>query len=309
MDAGTRHSHITILLGVYGRGAELYLPDQLESFAAQNHRDWSLVVSDDSPNGAFGDTLSAFASRVEQKVDYRPGPRAGFAENYMSMVRNAPKGWLAFADQDDVWHADKLERAVDALRNERGPALYCGRVSFWDGANGRRAEPRYTRQPSFRNALIENISRGNTIVLNTAGAALIRDAANRVSDVFAHDWLAYLLVSGVGGRVIYDGGPPVLDYRQHDQNEIGAGDSARAQIAKKRAVLRGAFRERMEMNLAALTACAPLLTEENRDILSRLKIARANGLSGLPSLARIGLYRQRSLGTLGFWGASILGRA
>ncbi|MEM1234242.1 MAG: glycosyltransferase [Pseudomonadota bacterium] len=308
---GARHDHrqITILLGIYGRGADLYLDEQLESFASQRHDAWSLLVSDDSTDGAFADRVSTFAASVSQRVDYRAGPKIGFAANYMDLLKKAPPGWLAFADQDDVWHANKLTRAVAALGDIEEPALYCGRVTFWDGANRRKAEPPHTRPPSFHNALIENIARGNTIVLNTAAAALMRDAAGRVGEVFAHDWLAYLLVSGADGRVIYDGGAPILDYRQHAENAIGAGSGIRAQGARKRAVLRGAFRERMEMNISALEACEALLTRQNRDILRRFKLARAKGLAGLPGLASIGLYRQRTLGTLGFWGASILGRA
>ncbi|MEM1372841.1 MAG: glycosyltransferase [Pseudomonadota bacterium] len=309
MTARTGDTQITILLGVYGRGAELYLGDQLASISAQDHAAWSLRVSDDSSDEAFRDQVEAFATQVPQHVAYLSGPQAGFAANYIALAQTAPDGWLAFADQDDVWYADKLTRAAAALGNLDGPALYCGRVAFWNGASARQVEKRHTRPPAFRNALIENVARGNTIVLNKAAAALYREAASRVTDVFAHDWLAYLLISGAGGRVIYDGGPPLLDYRQHAENEIGAGSGARAQIARKRAVLKGAFRARMDANLAALTACEDMLTPENRDILHRLRVARTTGLAGLPGLARIGLYRQRPLGTLGFWGASILGRA
>ena len=35
-----------------------------------------------------------------------------------------------------------------------------------------------------------------------------------------HDWLMYILVSGVNGKIIFDESPSVL-YRQHDANAIG----------------------------------------------------------------------------------------
>ncbi|MCH2076126.1 MAG: glycosyltransferase [Rhodobacteraceae bacterium] len=307
MGTNTSGQHITLLLGAYGTAGLAYLPDQLASLKAQSHEAWSLIVSDDSApelEALVGD----FAADVSQAVTYQAGPGQGFAANFMAMLRNAPAGYLAFADQDDIWREDKLARAVATLKGVEGPALYTGRVTYWEG-DTKRPEPPWPRQPSFENALIENVARGNTIVMNPQAAALMRDAAASVGRVFAHDWLCYLVVSGAGGSIICDPGAPVLDYRQHGDTQIGAGTGAKAQVARKRAVLRGAFRARLDDNVAALEACADLLTPQNRDTLHRFAQARRAGWAGLPTLARLGLYRQRPQGTLGFWGATLLGRA
>ncbi|HRM74769.1 MAG TPA: glycosyltransferase, partial [Paracoccus sp. (in: a-proteobacteria)] len=51
------------------------------------------------------------------------GPRQGATRNFLSLTRQAdPKGWLAYADQDDFWLPDRLERGVAFLSSQTGAA-------------------------------------------------------------------------------------------------------------------------------------------------------------------------------------------
>ena len=303
---------ITILMGVYN-GADM-LAAQLHSFADQSDTDWRLVCSDDGSSDTSGDVIATFATKVAQEVMQTVGPGRGFAANYMSMIANLEPdcGPVAFADQDDVWLADKLERARMALAeaDPARPALYCARRWVWQESDDTRvATPVPARTPSFRNALIENIAPGNTIVLNAVAARLARQAAARTGDVFAHDWWLYLLITGAGGQVIVDKGAPCLLYRQHGNNVIGGETGARAQVARKLKVLQGAFRARLAGNLAAMAAIDDLLTPENARLAQAFETARQSALpTRLAGLARVRPYRQTPLGNIGFWGAAVLGR-
>lgn len=306
---------ITILMGLYN-GAE-HLAPQLQSFADQDDPDWRLLVSDDGSCDGGAEMVAAFGTAVPQDVQIIDGPQRGFAANYMAMIAGleSEPGLIAFADQDDVWLSDKLARARGhlALLAETEPdipALYCARRWVWQAETDRRqATPLPRRAPSFRNALIENIAPGNTVVLNPAAARLARAAARRTGDVFAHDWWLYLLITGAGRRVIVDKGPPCLLYRQHGGNAIGGKTGAAAQIKRKMKVLQGAFRDRLAGNLAAMREVEDLLTPQNAQLMRAFTTARAETLAyRLRGLARIAPYRQTSLGTLGFWGAALLGR-
>lgn len=303
---------VTILMGVYS-GAEV-LPAQLASIADQTHEDWSLVCSDDGPDDGGPAQIRAFAQEQRQNVHLSRGPGAGFSANYMAMIRELPSdiGMVSFADQDDVWMPDKLARGVAMLRDvpEGTPALYCARRMLWDpNRDSRQPTAPYLRAPSFRNALIENIAPGNTVVLNAAAARLARAAARRTGAVFAHDWWLYLLITGAGGVVLADPGPPCLLYRQHGANVIGGGEGARAQVRRKWQVLRGAFGERMRGNLEAMQAVSDLLTPEARAQVRTFAEARDAGvLSRMAGLARVAPYRQTRLASCGFWGAALLGR-
>lgn len=307
-----RGSMVQILMGVYDGAA--VLPDQLQSLADQTHAHWQLVCSDDGSSDGTRDVIAEFSSRVPQEVVLADGPRAGFSANFMHLLGNIGDvpPHVALADQDDVWLPEKLDRALHALAgcDPDRPALYCARRWLWEpDTDRRRATPPAKRPPSFRNALIENIAPGNTIVLNRAAACLARDAARRTGAVFAHDWWLYLLITGAGGQVVCDDGPPCLLYRQHPGNVIGGGRGLGAQVVRKLNVLQGAFRDRVQGNLAAMRAVQDVLTPENRQVLRAFGAALDAGLPArLAGLARVAPYRQSRLGSFGFWGAALLGR-
>ncbi|KIN65797.1 Glycosyl transferase, group 2 family protein [Sulfitobacter noctilucae] len=302
---------VTILMGVYN-GAR-HLPAQLGSIAGQSVPDWHLVCSDDGSADESLKMLEVFAREHPGKVSILKGPQKGFSANYMALIAglNPDCGYVCFADQDDIWLNDKLARSLDALSSHSvKPALSCGRHLYWYPERGQLTpSPRLTRPFSLRNALIENVASGNTVMLNPAAAALANKAAQRTGNVFAHDWWLYLLVTGTGGTVIFDNDPPTILYRQHGDNNIGAGRSAKTQILRKFGVLRGLFSGRIDANIAALAAIEDLLTPEARGICREFNTARQRkGISRLTKLRRIRPYRQKRAATLGFWGAATLGR-
>lgn len=296
-------------MGVYQGAA--HLGEQLASFAAQDHADWTLVASDDGSRDGSGDILRAFALAHPGRVRIVRGPGQGHAANYLSMLRALPEapGWLAFSDQDDVWLPHRLSRGIAALTMQ-GPALYCSRSFITSTAlQGRRLSAPRPRPPSFRNALVQNIAAGNTMLLNPAAATLVRAAAQDCPGVVVHDWWVYLLVTGAGGTVIHDDRPTIL-YRQHARNAIGANDGLLAKLRRLGQVAAGDFRAWNDTNLAALTAAQDRLTPDARAILADWQAMRASPRlwDRLRRLRRLHLYRQTRASTAALWFAAVIGR-
>ena len=302
---------VTILMGVYNGAA--FLPAQLASIAGQSHRNWHLICSDDGSDDHSVKILEHFARDHPERITLRIGPQRGFSANYMAMIAelDAEPGLVCFADQDDLWSPDKIARALDMMPSTHNhPTLYCGRHQLWFAERNRVQASAVARHPcGLKNALAENVASGNTFLLNPAAARLARQAARRTGPVFAHDWWLYLMISGCGGQVIFDNGPPRILYRQHAGNTIGAGRSLTAQMRRKIDVLKGEFLARIEGNLAALEAVDDLLTPDARAIMREFAAARRlNGIARIKALRRVGPYRQSWAGNLGFWGAASLGR-
>lgn len=304
---GASGKNVTIVMGLHDAGPALSA--QLDSYLEQAWPDWDLLVGDDGATAqdlAVLDRFQQKAGRLGHKIDIRQGPRRGFASNYLKMLCDLPSytDFVALSDQDDVWLAPKLDHAVRALAGLEGPGLYCGARLIWDPLRDTRKLSRtLRREPSFRNALVENIACGNTIVLNRAALHLIQ-CSNDVTDAIPfHDWWIYLLISGAGGQIIYDPVPHVL-YRQHAGNALGAGEAGWNWIRARKDVAGGVYLDRLERNLMALTALRGLLTPDHRDLLDRFNAAR---LARLPQrlrlIAGLGLYRQDALSQLGLWGA------
>ncbi len=125
-------ARVLIGLALYN-GAE-HVAAQLDSIAAQDHRDWRLVVSDDGSSDAGPAIVQEFAARFPPgQVTLIAGPRGGATRNFLSMMA-LPDGdeYLSLADQDDVWRPDKLGRALAALHARPEAGLYSACTTICD---------------------------------------------------------------------------------------------------------------------------------------------------------------------------------
>jgi len=236
------------------------------------------------------------------------GPGRGYVANFLSLVHKPTNAdYFAFADQDDVWDADKLQRAVSALSTaaQNRPALYCSRTRLIDEQGGPVGlSPLFTRPPGFANALIQNIAGGNTMVFNRAARELL--VAFGDVDVVSHDWWVYLVISACGGEIFYDS-EPSLDYRQHRGNQIGSSQHLSDRWNRLFLGLRGRKREWNDRHIAALNRMSTLLTDDSRRVLSAFCHARNAGLWGrLIGMRRAGVYAQSVPGNIGLCAATIL---
>lgn len=295
----TTQPHIAILMATYN-GART-IDQQLTSLSGQTYRNWSLIVSDD---GSKDDTLQKvgrFRQETTQHVVIANGPRQGFAQNFLHLIRTAGPHvpFVALSDQDDYWHPEKLHRAITQVARlpAHKPVLYTGRTVICDQSlRPLRQSPLFRRPPSFRNALVQNIGGGNTMVVNRAALDILQQTSSAATSIVAHDWWIYQIVAGAGGTVIYDPVPSVF-YRQHTHNLIGANDTLTAKLRRFGQLAQGDFQTWTTGNLAALHASSAWLTPESRRTLSEFRKARnGTALSRLRALHSSRVYRQSRLG-------------
>ncbi|MEH6585330.1 MAG: glycosyltransferase family 2 protein [Halioglobus sp.] len=298
---------VAVLLCTYN--GNRFLSSQLESLLNQAAVSVSLTASDDGSTDNTVQILRDCSRHNRQIIDLRQGPRAGAAQNFLSLIcdKNISANYFAYADQDDIWDEDKLSRAVSALAecHPNRPALYCARTrSLSASGEISGCSPLFCRSPSFANALVHNIGGGNTMVMNRASRELLCRGGN--VDVVSHDWWTYLLVSGAGGTVIYDP-EPCLDYRQHSANQIGANTGIKRRASRYLEALNGRNRDWNSRNISALEQNAALLTPDNQQRLRSFSQSRHGGLlTRFRGIRRAGLYAQTFSGNLGLFFATLL---
>ena len=167
--------------------------------------------------------------------------------------------------------------------------------------------PLFERAPGFRNALVQSIAGGNTMVFNRAARDLLRRAGEDVEAV-THDWWAYMLVTSCGGEVHYDPYPTVR-YRQHGSNQFGSNANPVAQLRRLRLLIQGRFRGWVDANVRALQRVRHLMTPDNQRVLDEFVQARQCPLPArLARLRRVGIFRQTTLGNLGLTLAALINR-
>lgn len=301
-------NNICILMSTYN--GEKFLAEQLQSIENQTHKNWRLIISDDGSSDATLSIAREFQTKWgNERLEIRQGPQQGFCLNFLSMAcdPNVGADYYAFSDQDDVWMPDKLERAVEYLNinNESQlPVAYCGRTQIVDESLKTLGfSPEFTLPRSFRNALVQSIAGGNTMMFTQAAKTLLEQAG--MQEVASHDWWLYQLVKGAGGEFYYDPKPALL-YRQHSNAAIGANTSFKAKIERIFFVFNGRFKKWNDLNYAALSNCRHLLTKDNQDILDIFGTFRGAKLKDRVRLLEVcGLYRQTWRGTLFLWLATM----
>lgn len=267
---------VAILMASYNGLA--FLPDQLDSILEQTYPHWRLWVSDD---GSTDGTLDLLRDTREnwgsERLRMVHGPAAGFAKNFLTLVcrEDLQAEYYAYADQDDVWFREKLARAVSVLtrQNPSVPALYCGRTELIDRTGRPMGYSQYARvKPSFHNAVLQNIASGNTMVFNEAARRLLMISGAQI-EVFAHDWWTYLATMAGGGVVHFDP-QPMVQYRQHPGNNIGANDSLGAAFKRVGRDIRGDLRKIVNQHADALLKLQPYISEYHLEQVDSLLNAR-----------------------------------
>lgn len=302
---------VAILLATYN--GEKFLDEQIASIASQTIGHIDVWASDDgSTDGTIGKLQDLARAWPRGRFEIVSGPRAGFAENFRALLLHDAivADFYAYADQDDIWDADKLERAIAWLgaASADEPRLYCGRTRTMR-ANGEIVgnSPLFSKPPSFANALVQSIAGGNTMVFNRAARDLLIRCAAQGSFV-THDWWTYQVISGADGAVFYDP-VPSISYRQHAGNVVGENSSWRARLNRIERLWQGQLAEWTEQNLANLERCGEQLSPASKLVMRELQAARrGNMFSRLLSLGRSRVYRQTALGNLGLIAACIVGK-
>lgn len=301
--------HIAILLATYNGGD--MLGDQLKSLLRQTHKDWSLVVSDDGSSDQTLGVICDFAARnPDKQITLRRGPALGSSQNFLSLLRAAGSAqFVAFCDQDDVWFDDKLARAMGQLRQTTEPAIYGSTTIITDkDLKPLRRSVHFKRPTGFRNALVQNVAGGNTMVINRLALNVLQPASRHATQVTSHDWWCYQMVTGMGGRMIYDP-VPGLYYRQHGANQIGANDSFGARISRLRRLACGDFSISLHAHFEALARAQEWFTPGARHALAKcLHLGSENAQMRFRALLKSGVYRQTPCGTLALRIAALTGR-
>jgi glycosyltransferase involved in cell wall biosynthesis len=281
-----------------------FLPLQLASFEAQDFADWRVIVSDDGSQDATPALLADFQKKHgPSKVELRQGPRRGFVANFLSLICDPAivSDYYALSDQDDIWDAGKLSRARSVLMNAPpgAPTVYCARTRLIDdeGVEFGRSNL-FRRPPHFRNALVQSIAGGNTMVLNEALRQVLARAGPDL-ELAAHDWWIYLATTAVGGTVLYDARPTV-SYRVHSRNLIGSNRTFAGHALRMRMLWNNRFRLWNDLNVRALERIEPAMTQASRKTFALFRRARKESfLPRVWGLLRSRIYRQTVLGNLG----------
>ena len=211
-----------------------WLPEQLDSILSQQGVEVRVVAMDDGSTDGTTEWLAQTAA-TEPRVSVLQGEGRGgsAARNFYRLIRSAEIAddeLVAFADQDDLWMPGKLARHAALIASRNLDGVSSNVTSFTP--DGRRTLIRKSFPQREYDYLLESPGPGSTFLMTPRLIALAQQQlAGIAATADYHDWLIYALARASGwGWHIDD--ESTVDYRQHDDNAMGANVGTRSAVSR-----------------------------------------------------------------------------
>ncbi len=222
---------IEILMAVYN--GQTYLAQQIDSILQQDTEDWHLTISDDGSSDGSMEIVQDYIIRYPNRISrVFPPERFGNArDHFFWLMKSCEADYMLFCDQDDVWHADKVRKTIDALEsaeNQWGlemPVLVFTDQTVVDqelnviASSMMKFQHMKPNVQDYRSLLIENTVTGCTAGINRALADLAGKCI-KTEQTIMHDWWIGIVAARFGKMIYLD--ESTMEYRQHGRNSVGA---------------------------------------------------------------------------------------
>jgi len=219
----TGKPEIEIIMATYN-GAR-FLEAQVDSLLKQTYHEWRLLVRDDSSTDntvALLKALSDRDDRIHLVSDGRGNLGMNGNFNHLLTLTTAP--YVMYCDWDDVWLPEKIELTLNEMllveEESGGPALVHTDASVVDSNLAilrNRFIGRRGRRKGLSALIFANCVQGAATMINSP----LRDMILRAQPMLPYDYHNGVVAAATGQRRFID--KPLLLYRQHSSNTIGAG--------------------------------------------------------------------------------------
>jgi glycosyltransferase involved in cell wall biosynthesis len=210
------NTSVAVVVATYN-GAT-YLLAQLESIALQTHKPAQIIIVDDASSDDTLRIANNFATEHPNVLVVQNETRLGYIKNFEKGMLLATASYVALSDQDDIWVPHKLETL---LANIGGQMLAYSDSELIDSEG----QLLNQKMSTIKNQLAYHTPIMYAIGAWAPGHAMLFkkeliEKATPFPTLVTHDfWLGF--VATCYGTVVYVN-EPLVHYRQHAQNAIGA---------------------------------------------------------------------------------------
>lgn len=220
---------VAILLATYN--SEKFLKTQLDSILKQTYEDWRLYIRDDGSKDSTLLIINEYISndsRISLVNDSYTS--LGAAKSFMKLLEDVESDYYMFADHDDYWLPTKVEESIAKLKTlevkfSQKPIiihsdlfvvdqnLEIKQSSFWKSSG---IKPNMLKNKNL--VQVFNFVTGCTMIFNKKVKNLVFPFPDTIP---MHDWWLTIQVLRSDG-IIEELEKPLIYYRQHGMNEVGA---------------------------------------------------------------------------------------
>lgn len=123
------YRNVSIVMCTYN--GEQFIRQQLDSIINQSYPVYELIVQDDCSTDGTTDIVKEYATRysfIKLHINER---NLGYNHNFLAALLRATGDAIAIADQDDIWHTDKIKKQIGKL-NEGYSFVFHNSLLFED---------------------------------------------------------------------------------------------------------------------------------------------------------------------------------
>lgn len=218
---------VAVLLATYN--GSNFIEEQINSILKQSYSNIVIYIHDDGSTDTTVSTVQDYARRYANTFRIIDAPSCGGAcQNFMFLLKFVEENYIVFADQDDIWDENKIEKMIKAMKNAEKEGEACLIFSdlkvvdknlniisnsffSYSGKDSSRLQ--------YRQLLMQNFVPGCAMMINKQ-AAILASYYQNINNIYMHDWWLMLVVSLKGTIAGIE--ESLVFYRQHGENTIGA---------------------------------------------------------------------------------------
>lgn len=212
---------VDILLATYNTNIE-YLKKQIDSILSQSYKNINILISDDnSTNKDIQEVLNQYQNQDNRITVYLQEKNIGYIQNFEFLLEKSEADYIMFADHDDIWYPEKVEKSIRKLKDENVDLVYCNAHQI--NENGEIIKESYF---TYKNIpLIKGKS--NLAISRCIGIGCSQIFTKELKQkmlpfthqVIAHDWLAAFVANEAKGMSYIE--EQLFGYRLHNTNVFG----------------------------------------------------------------------------------------
>ena len=229
-----------VLLAAFN--GEDWIEEQIESILNQKNIDVHIYVSLDISSDSTIEILNKIIDKDKRVILLPYGEKFGnAAKNFYRLIKDVDFSnydFISFSDQDDIWKENKLKNSCKAIREKNCDGFSSNVLSFWP--NGKIKLIKKSQPQVKYDYFFESAGPGCSYVIK-ADLALnlkkfILDNYTICQNIDLHDWFIYAY-SRYNKYKWFISDEPLLLYRQHQSNYIGARVVLKAYVYRFRKIL------------------------------------------------------------------------
>ncbi len=216
---------VSVVVAVFN--GEKYIIEQLRSVLFQTKIPDEVLIFDDCSTDGSVSVIERFIA--ENRCDgwrlIKNSENKGYCRNFLEGVSEAKGDYIFLADQDDIWHSEKLEKMVAVLEKQPSVKALCSSCDLIGGNGEKINDPKNIGQVFWKNDGSIEVFKPESFVgrsfIRGCSACFRRELLQYIKPIelkglLSHDWLITFLAALTGECAVYN--RTLLSYRCHGEN-------------------------------------------------------------------------------------------